>query len=107
MQEKTEKSFVDVVVIDSTFKKRADEVLAVLLGSVEKSSEIQAIQAAGLLEMTEGLASNAKACKDSLNECNESGNGCILRLCDERCFVKRLVQVLPILIIITMRDMGP
>lgn len=90
MQEKTQKSFVDVVVVDSTLKKRADEVLAVLLGSVEKSSEIQAIQAAGLLEMTEGLASNAKACKDSLNECNESGNGCLLRLCDR----KRLVQVL-------------
>jgi hypothetical protein len=79
LQEKIQKSFVDVVAIDSSLKKRADEVLAVILGSVEKSTEIQAIQAAGLLEMTEGLASNAKACKDSLNECTESGNGCITK----------------------------
>ena len=34
---------------------------------------IQAIQSAGLADMVEGLASNAKACKDSLNACSESG----------------------------------
>ena len=48
-------------------------MLAGLTGTVAKATEIQAIQAAGLLDMTEGLASNAKACKDSLNECSESG----------------------------------
>ena len=59
--------------MDGSLKKRADDVLAGLIGTVAKATEIQAIQAAGLLDMTEGLASNTKACKDSLNECSESG----------------------------------
>ena len=54
-------------------KKRADDVLAGLSETVGKATEIQAIQSAGLTDMVEGLASNAKACKDSLNACTESG----------------------------------
>lgn len=72
-QEKVLKDFSETVVIDGSLKKRADDVLTGLTGTVAKATEIQAIQAAGLLDMTEGLASNAKACKDSLNECSELG----------------------------------
>ena len=72
-QEKVLKDFSDTIVIDGSLKKRADDVLAGLTGTVAKATEIQAIQAAGLLDMTEGLASNAKACKNSFNECSESG----------------------------------
>lgn len=54
-------------------KKRADDVLAGLTATVGKAAEIQTIQAAGLADMTQGLASNSKACKDSLNECSETG----------------------------------
>ena len=67
------KDFAAVVGIDSSLKKRADDVLAGLTTTVGKAAEIQAIQAAGLVDMTEGLASNSKACKDSLNECSETG----------------------------------
>ena len=59
--------------MDSSLKKRADEVLAGLIETVAKAAEIQAIQSAGLADMVDGLASNAKACKDSLNACSESG----------------------------------
>lgn len=72
-QEKVLKDFSETIVIDGSLKKRADDVLAGLTGTVAKATEIQAIQAAGLLDMTEGLASNSKACKDSFNECSESG----------------------------------
>lgn len=59
--------------MDSSLKKRVDEVLAGLIETGVKASEIQATQSAGLADMIEGLASNAKACKDSLNACSESG----------------------------------
>lgn len=59
--------------MDSSLKKRADEILAGLIETVAKAAEIQAIQSAGLADMVDGLASNAKACKDSLNACSESG----------------------------------
>ena len=72
-QEKTLKSFMDIVSIDSSLKKRADDVLTGLSETVGKATEIQGIQSSGLLDMTDGLASNAKACKDSLNACIESG----------------------------------
>ena len=64
---------MDIVSIDSSLKKRADDVLTGLSETVGKATEIQGIQSSGLLDMTDGLASNAKACKDSLNACIESG----------------------------------
>jgi hypothetical protein len=72
------KDFSETIGIDNSLKKRVDDVLAGLTGTVAKATEIQAIQAAGLLDMTEGLASNSKACKDSLNECSESGTSQLL-----------------------------
>jgi hypothetical protein len=67
------KSFSDSVAIDASLKKRTDDVLEGLLQTVGKATEIQAIQSAGLADMVQGLQSNAKACKDSLNACSESG----------------------------------
>ena len=73
MQEKILKDFTGVVAIDSSLKKRADDVLAGLTATVGKAAEIQTIQAAGLADMNAGLATNFKACKDSFNECAETG----------------------------------
>lgn len=67
------KDFFETISVDSSLKKRADEVLAGLTTTVVKATEIIGVQASGLADMTQGLASNAKACKDSLNECEELG----------------------------------
>lgn len=73
--EKVLKTFLETVGVDGSLKKRADEILNGLTGTVAKSTDILTIQNAGLADMLDGLANNAKACKDSLNECSESGDG--------------------------------
>jgi hypothetical protein len=77
--EKILKSFSETVGIDSSLKKRADEILNSITGIVGKSTDIQAIQAAGLADMLDGLSTNAAACKDSLNQCSESGDGGLVK----------------------------
>jgi hypothetical protein len=67
------KLFSETIIVDNSLKKRVSDVLTGLTATVGKSNEIQTIQASGLADMVDGLASNAKACKDSLNECVESG----------------------------------